>query len=324
MDIKRRAVQLGGPPPEDITIAVVNTPKRDTRRILCPSHLLRNVGTLVFVSAALLYMFRGYASELVCSSSVTEVLENFSSDAPVLTDKMEGEVTTSTTTSNLCAQMLDKLDIAFDNRRKPRQSGDRGWTGLRLFDLFEPEATCISEERFGSDSEERFDAFGDGPKFLCGVDYLAAKAMAGSAEDSTACLIYSVGSNNDIRFEKAVRTHMYGCEVHTFDPTLGEDAFIGGEYATFHSWGLGTDGGKEGSAMGGRNNTGIRKSFKTVIKDLGHENRTIDVLKVRQFYLYAALAALFNLPQLILFFNSIMLRLIVKGVSMPPCPHCST
>lgn len=174
-----------------------------------------------------------------------------------------------------CEKILDMMDDTYNQRRKPRHSkNNTGWIGNLIFDLFEPEATCISEERFGSDSDERYDAFGDGPKFVCGVDYIAAKAKKGD------CLIYSVGSNNDVRFEKAVHTHMKGCEVHTFDPTVAEDAFIGGEYAQFHSWGLGTDGGTEGISMGGLD-TGSRKSFETVVRDLGHDNRTIDILKVR-------------------------------------------
>jgi Methyltransferase domain len=187
---------------------------------------------------------------------------------------------TNTITSKSCEKILNELDDRYNQRRKPRQSKEKGWKGIRLFDLFEPEATCFDEERFGSDSYERFDAFGDGPKFICGVDYLAAKAKAGSV-DKPDCLIYSVGSNNDIRFEKAVHTHIKGCEVHTFDPTIEEDAFIGGEYAIFHMWGLGTAGGKKGNPRGGRKDSGTRKSFETVFKDLGHENRIIDVLKVR-------------------------------------------
>lgn len=174
-----------------------------------------------------------------------------------------------------CEKILDTLDNVYNQRRKPRHSKSNvGWNGQIIFDLFEPEATCISEERFGSDSEERYDAFGDGPKFVCGVDHIAAKAKK---ED---CLIYSVGSNNDVRFEKAVHTHMKGCEVHTFDPTVADDAFIGGEYAQFHSWGLGTENGTEGLSFSGTD-TGVRKSFETILQDLGHDNRTIDVLKVR-------------------------------------------
>ena len=54
------------------------------------------------------------------------------------------------------------------------------------------------------------------------------------------CLLYSIGSNNEIGFEKSIKEFV-GCEIHTFDPTLRQ-AFIGGEYATFHPWALGTDG----------------------------------------------------------------------------------
>jgi hypothetical protein len=74
---------------------------------------------------------------------------------------------------------------------------------------------------------------------------------------------------------------MSNCEVHTFDPTIKDEDFIGTEYATFHSWGLGTDGGKEGQTMHNRKNVGSRKSFESIISELGHENRTIDILKVR-------------------------------------------
>jgi len=211
----------------------------------------------------------------------------------VLAPDSETDVISSTRKS--CAEILDNLDGTYNQRRKSRQSKEKGWTGQRLFDLFEPEATCFSEERFGSDSAKRFDAFGDGPKFVCGVDYLAAKAKAGSIDDPN-CLIYSVGSNNDIRFERAVHTHIKGCEVHTFDPTIEEDAFIGGDYATFHTWGLGTDGGKEGRSMRFKG-AGIRKSFETLIYDLGHENRTIDILKVRSL----DYSTLFQLLLLVLF-----------------------
>jgi len=216
----------------------------------------------------------------------------------------------STTKTKSCNEILDKLDIIYNERRLPRQAKSNiNWTGVRLFDLYEPEATCFSEERFGSESNVRFDAYGDGPKFVCGVDYIANKAtttasVVGSSTSTTTpssedevsstpttattaatnnnknCLIYSVGSNNDIRFEKAVQAHMSNCEVHTFDPTIEDGDFIGAEYATFHSWGLGTDGGSEGRTMHNRKNVGSRKSFESIIKELGHENRTIDILKV--------------------------------------------
>ena len=77
-----------------------------------------------------------------------------------------------------------------------------------------------------------------GPKFICGVDVLAAK----SNSTSDGCLVYSIGSNNQIEFEEATFNHI-GCEIHTFDPTL-DKPFVGDKYATFHPWGLGEDGAK--------------------------------------------------------------------------------
>ena len=108
----------------------------------------------------------------------------------------------NTTFSNAyenCTQKLDALDTTFDARRDARKKittkhVDEELDSDRLaYDYYEAEANCISEERFGS-QRNRYAAYGDGPKFVCGVDLLAKKAK----ED---CLIYSVGSNNRIDFE---------------------------------------------------------------------------------------------------------------------------
>jgi len=69
---------------------------------------------------------------------------------------------------NSCPDKLDQLDAFFDSRRLARQqslfSGD-GET--KFFDKFEPEAVCLSEERFGGDPNlPRHNAYGDGPKFV--------------------------------------------------------------------------------------------------------------------------------------------------------------
>lgn len=194
-----------------------------------------------------------------------------------------------------CRRRLDKLEQIFNERRRIRQQATPTYEFKNYkmkFDLYEPEASCFSEERFGSDSDVRYEAFGDGPKFVCGVDVLAQKAKLLGKN----CLVYSVGSNNDVRFEKSVHTHITGCEIHTFDPTLTDTPFVGGEYATFHPWGLGTDGGKEGNTMHTRKDEGERMSFQTIIQKLGHTNRTIDILKIDcQGCEYAAMPPLFEL-----------------------------
>jgi hypothetical protein len=167
---------------------------------------------------------------------------------------------------------MDTLDHSFDLRREARRERmpshlSPDVSHFTIFDIFEPEAVCITDERFGS--QKRYDAFDDGPKFVCGVDVLAAKAKT-----SSGCLVYSIGSNNNIFFEAAV-SNFIGCEIHTFDPTLSKP-FVGDQYATFHPWGLGEDGKNDSF----ENKKWISKSLATFVRELGHENRTIDILKV--------------------------------------------
>ncbi|CAJ1938118.1 unnamed protein product [Cylindrotheca closterium] len=188
-----------------------------------------------------------------------------------------------------CTERLDKLEERFNQRRKARIDALPGTNLTKLseinpsqkisvFDAFEPEASCFAEERFGSKSAIRFNSFGDGPKFICGVDNIANKEYARKqnfdAEPSLPCLVYSVGSKNEIEFEKAVH-HFLGCETHTFDPTL-EEEFKGHEYAVFHPWGIGLDG--EQHEVG--KHSFISRSLQTIIAQLGHTKRTIDILKI--------------------------------------------
>eukprot|EP00980_Cylindrotheca_fusiformis_P001180 scaffold323_cov93-Cylindrotheca_fusiformis.AAC.2 len=168
--------------------------------------------------------------------------------------------------------MLDSFDAKFDLRRANRQVETTDWNEDDLYvgeayDPFEPEAVCFDEERFGS--EERFRAFSDGPKFVCGVDVIAAKSKTPEG-----CLIYSVGSNNKIEFEVAVKNFM-GCETHTFDPTLAKP-FKGDEYATFHPWGIGIDGEENKH----KSFKWVSKGIETIMNELGHSNRTLDILKI--------------------------------------------
>lgn len=63
-----------------------------------------------------------------------------------------------------CQHMVDALDSTFDQRRKVRQDIMKtcpdSTDDKEAFDLYEPEAVCISDERFGS--ADRYAAFGDG------------------------------------------------------------------------------------------------------------------------------------------------------------------
>jgi hypothetical protein len=171
-----------------------------------------------------------------------------------------------------CEALMDAMDSRMDRKRAKRQKMASNLKKHNSnikgdFDLYEPEAVYFTEERFGSG--ERDAAIGDGPKFVCGVDFL----------DPKDCLVYSIGSHNQISFEKAVKQFV-GCELHTFDPTL-EKAFVGSNYATFHPWALGIDG-QDFTFPGidGNITTVKSKSLATIISELGHTGRKIDILKI--------------------------------------------
>ena len=169
-----------------------------------------------------------------------------------------------------CQEKLDELDANYDLRstfRLAKYDKFNDYNGRHAYDFFEPEAICFSDERFGT--RQRYNAHGDGPKFVCGVDLLHQKSKTAEG-----CLVYSVGSRNDVTFEQAVSLHM-GCETHTFDPTLRE-AFVGDEYATFHPWGIGEDG--EPDDFG--KFKWIGKGIETIMRELGHLDRTLDILKI--------------------------------------------
>lgn len=68
-----------------------------------------------------------------------------------------------------------------------------------------PNFNCPHRERVGSKVHE-------GSKFVCNVDRLVR-------DDKPDCLIYSIGSAGDFKFEDAIATiHHQKCEIHVFDP----------------------------------------------------------------------------------------------------------
>ena len=232
------------------------------------AHLSSITGwALVFLLLILACMYRYVFTDVASAADAVRKVANYAGG----------------TSGKSCDDVLDGLDQRFNEMRAARRNvtakmnlGDippKQW-----WDVFEPEATCFTDERFGSKVRRgRFGAFGDGPKFVCGVDYVAEKAARVANEVAEErCLVYSIGSNNDISFERAVHDHMPGCEIHTFDPTLNT-TFVGSQYAIFHNWGLGKDG--ESMSMGGK--TWVAKGLETIMRELGHTDRTIDILKVR-------------------------------------------
>jgi len=129
---------------------------------------------------------------------------------------------------------------------------------------FQEEFHCQFAKRIPSDSN------GDGPKWVCDPHRIAKQKS---------CLVYSVGSNGNVMFEKAVKEQISeDCEIHTFDPVgynrrNGEFRKALQGYSTFHQWGLGTENDDRNPTLG------LRTLHETV-KDLGHEGRQIDIFKI--------------------------------------------
>lgn len=122
---------------------------------------------------------------------------------------------------------------------------------------WEPGFTCQHERRIGR--------WGDGGKWVCDPHRITSK------HGSQSCLVYSVGSNNDFSFEEAILKDISpDCEIHTFDPTVGEHPSKLPAYGniTFHPWGLGHE------------DHGAYKTLPSMIKELGHQLKEIDILKI--------------------------------------------
>lgn len=127
---------------------------------------------------------------------------------------------------------------------------------------FQVEFHCPLAQRIPTDSN------GDGPKWVCDPHRIAQQ------DD---CLVYSVGSNGNVQFEKAIKKEIsQQCEIHTFDPVIYNPRYGDFEkalegYATFHAWGLGV------APIRHPNNT---KTLEQTVDTLGHTNRTIDIFKI--------------------------------------------
>lgn len=114
--------------------------------------------------------------------------------APEQQSRMAGALASSSSSSpelpilnaTECGKRLDAMDQVFDYQRDARQklyAESRAPTDLTtLFDPYEPEAVCLTEERFGG--TYRYGSLGDGPKFVCGMETL----------DRKDCLVYNVST----------------------------------------------------------------------------------------------------------------------------------
>lgn len=116
---------------------------------------------------------------------------------------------------------------------------------------YHPNFHCAHEKRIGKKA--------DGGKWVCDPHRISEQKL---------CLIYSVGSNGDYSFERAIKKSLSPhCEIHTFDfGDYREGAIQSG--SNYHQWGISNV------------NEGRFKTLERTIEELGHVGRTIDVFKI--------------------------------------------
>ena len=104
-----------------------------------------------------------FAATILAIAQVVSLLKPTSNFSSTFDPKKE---------ANECTRKLNQFELFFDDKRKARHTSSYAGGGPKeLFDRYEPEATCLTEERFGGDPGlPRHDAFGDGPKFVSSCD----------------------------------------------------------------------------------------------------------------------------------------------------------
>jgi hypothetical protein len=159
------------------------------------------------------------------------------------------------------------------HRKKPL----RDWQEPAIFYLknYEPTFTCPHVRRIGG--------VGDGPKWTCDPHRLPRIAAERQRETGEAapnappCLVYSVGSAGRYQWEDGLFKEVgNNCEIHIFDPTNFRRAGMAEKNMFFHTWGL-----KSSYDTNYQPKVeGKFLSLQETLLVLGHQNRTIDILKV--------------------------------------------
>ncbi|CAF3165686.1 unnamed protein product [Rotaria socialis] len=147
-----------------------------------------------------------------------------------------------------------ELDSAWIERKHVYSSQDKENMKKRpdtiyFVSTWEPNFHCSHARRMG--------IMGDGGKWVCDVYRLRSR------DD---CLIYSAGSSGDFAFEIEMKKFVPNCEIHTFDKNL---YVCPTNVCTFHQVIFGDGIQPDGS-----------KSWTSIIQELKHTNRFIEILKI--------------------------------------------
>ncbi|CAF1540582.1 unnamed protein product [Adineta steineri] len=146
---------------------------------------------------------------------------------------------------------------------------DSNWKRRKMIDHMQNKLNRISNDRpsfFQNNWEptlhcefaRRIGHTGDGGKWICDIHRYQEMT-------NTTMLIYSLGSNGDFSFERAVKNELPNAEIYTFDRDIYQ---CPANICISHQANLGSQ------------TADSSKSLQTIINELGHQKREIHILKV--------------------------------------------
>ena len=130
--------------------------------------------------------------------------------------------------------------------------------------LWTNRSSCQIVEGFGGRMLRPPTSMIDGQKAVC-LDPAARPQTNGN------CLVYSFGINNDWSFDELME--IYGCQVHSFDPSMKMASHSHSKGIQFHDWGL------DDRDYVDSNGWHMR-SLSSIYQELKHSGRIIDYLKL--------------------------------------------
>uniref|UniRef100_H2ZQP3 Methyltransferase domain-containing protein n=1 Tax=Ciona savignyi TaxID=51511 RepID=H2ZQP3_CIOSA len=141
----------------------------------------------------------------------------------------------------------------------PQQELDRLWNYV-----YKMQYKCTKSEYLGGRPVDR-----DGAYDLC----IEPQFWERAKDPNYKCLMYSFGVGNDFTFDDELANR--GCEVHSFDPSMDlADGTVRDSGVTFHKLGI-SNKDLDKDANGWK-----MRTFKTLLKELGHNGRYMDYLKI--------------------------------------------
>ena len=152
------------------------------------------------------------------------------------------------------AEWVRKRNILLDQSAQVQLSTDAGCAEYFQAN-FEPSFSCNFERRVG--------AIGDGGKWVCDPHRVLELVEL----EQRACVVLSIGSNNDFSFEADIHQALKGrCQIHTFDHTVAVPTPP--TYVTYHSLGV------------ARQSSGQLATLRQIISMVTEKGERVELLKI--------------------------------------------